>query len=494
MRRVVAVSRFLTRGHPLRLTLIPVTVSLVVFALMLGVLAPAFGRLEDSRGAPVDTGDETAPPPAPRAHPNFTVAVGLDDEPREMPAIQSAKVDFLSFSDQFAQFLEHGGLAPDFGTEERVLSPDAARAQVEDGTSVLAVILPADLTGQVMTDIRDYLDGAIDGPKYTITIVAGPQALNEDEHILQQYRSQVITQAVEQVSEQIRTVASKSDCQGLRAQRCERGSAEATLAFEQPFDVTVDTVAGPAPVDYFTTGAEAVAAPETQAPSVAASDPAPRAPAESSAGSPLAWTTALLSALAIASAALALTSTFLVNRAAGLQILIIGPWRSLLPQKPVQRRDLLEVKVSLAVLGSAVLSVAATTALLVGGAGVHFGAYPAVRVIAVTVLLGLICAAIATSTIVLNEVLGGIAGVMTALTAATAGIATSGLGAVLGITESFGSAEHLGRLISGSLGTAGPSAAAALLLFGFTAALAIAGTVITMFYDRRVSAQIALVD
>jgi hypothetical protein len=129
--------------------------------------------------------------------PTFTIAVGIDDEPVEMPAIQSAMTDYLAFSDEFADRLEQGAVAQDFATHEHTMSPEAAREQVADGTSVLAVILPEDLSPTFVRQAAEYGRGERSDPPdpVTLTIVAGPQALAQDEFILSQYRSQVLTQA-----------------------------------------------------------------------------------------------------------------------------------------------------------------------------------------------------------------------------------------------------------------------------------------------------------
>lgn len=128
-----------------------------------------------------------------------------------MPAIQSAMTDYLAFSDEFADRLEQGAVAQDFGTHEHTMSPEAAREQVADGTSVLAVILPEDLSPTFVRQAAEYGRGERSDPPepVTLTIVAGPQALAQDEFILSQYRSQVLTQASEHIAEQMRIVSRK---------------------------------------------------------------------------------------------------------------------------------------------------------------------------------------------------------------------------------------------------------------------------------------------
>src|SRR5690606_38415287 len=63
--------------------------------------------------------------------PTFTIAVGIDDEPVEMPAIQSAMTDYLAFSDEFADRLEQGAVAQDFGTHEHTMRSEERRGGKE---------------------------------------------------------------------------------------------------------------------------------------------------------------------------------------------------------------------------------------------------------------------------------------------------------------------------------------------------------------------------
>lgn len=246
-----------------------------------------------------------------------------------MPAIQSAMTDYLSFSEQFFTRLEQGAVAPDFSTTERELSPEAARSQVKDGTSVLAVLLPKDLTPQAFDDIRAYYRGDIDAPRYTITVLASPQALNEDKFILNQYRDQVIRQAEEHVSEQIRIVAQKFGCE-TGEQACPRTSKEAQRAFELPFDINVEKVSGPPAVDYFSQKSdERSPSPHDQpsAPTTVAASPSDPAATSSDTdatssqshapqSSSSAGVSAIISALILAAVTLAVLSSATVNRAA----------------------------------------------------------------------------------------------------------------------------------------------------------------------------------
>ena len=151
-----------------------------------------------------------------------------------MPAIQSAMTDHLAFSGEFADRLEQGAVAQDFATHEHTMSPEAAREQVADGTSVLAVILPEDLSPTFVRQAAEYGRGERSDPPdpVTLTIVAGPQALAQDEFILSQYRSQVLTQASEHIAEQMRIVLRKLNAE-----------------VDRPVSIVVEESDGPEPQD-----------------------------------------------------------------------------------------------------------------------------------------------------------------------------------------------------------------------------------------------------
>ena len=151
-----------------------------------------------------------------------------------MPAIQSAMTDHLAFSGEFADRLEQGAVAQDFATHEHTMSPEAAREQVADGTSVLAVILPEDLSPTFVRQAAEYGRGERSDPPdpVTLTIVAGPQALAQDEFILSQYRSQVLTQASEHIAEQMRIVSRKLNAE-----------------VDRPVRIVVEESDGPEPQD-----------------------------------------------------------------------------------------------------------------------------------------------------------------------------------------------------------------------------------------------------
>ncbi|MDN8756788.1 hypothetical protein Q0L86_14730, partial [Staphylococcus aureus] len=60
---------------------------------------------------------------------------------------------------------------------------------------------------------------------------------------------------------------------------------------------------------------------------------------------------------------MALTASFVVNRAAGLSLVLVGPWRSMRTQRPFPRQALLSVKLLIGVVGVAVLGLVATIAV-----------------------------------------------------------------------------------------------------------------------------------
>lgn len=408
MRRFFAVASILSQGRTVRLYLWPILTSVCAYVIALSIFVPLFGSIE--RG----NAPEQTPPMAPSptaaeqpqgSPPNFSIAVGTDDEAREMPAIQSAMTDYLSFSDEFFTRLEQGAVAPDFSTSERELTPESARAQVEDGTSVLAVVLPKKLTPQIIDDIRAYYRGDIDAPRYTLTILASPQALYEDEFVLNQYRDQVIRQAEEHVSEQIRIVAQRFGCEFNAQQECPRTQDQAELAFERPFDITVEEVDGPTPVDYFSGGTDTAGASSAGAPSAGAPSAGPAGnhqQTETSATSASATLSAIIGAIVLAAITLALFSSAAVNRAAGLHLLIVGPWRSMSPQRPFPRRTLLIQKYGIAAAGTVLLSAVAA-------------AHPGVQTIAAIGFLCLVCLTVVITILAATDTVGGLFGAVVAL-------------------------------------------------------------------------------
>ncbi|WP_350270716.1 hypothetical protein AAFP32_03860 [Brevibacterium sp. CBA3109] len=491
MRRFFAVTSILARRRTGWMYFWPILASACVYVIALSVLVPLFGVVERA-GA-----DEGIPTPAPTAAkqpsgspPNFSIAVGTDDEAQEMPAIQSAMTDYLSFSDEFFTRIEQGAIAPDFSTRERELSPESARAQVEDGTSVLAVLLPKNLTPRVMDDIGAYYRGDADAPRYTITVLASPQALNEDEFILDQYRDQVIRQAEEHISEQIRVVARKLGCEAGGQQDCPRSQQDAERAFERPFDIRVEDVSGPPAVDYFSQGSDGdgpppAAQPSAPAPKVTASTPHESQP------STIATLSAIITALVFGAVTLAMLSSAAINRAAGLQVVIIGPWRSLSPQRPFPRRTLLSQKFGLAAAGTLALTTVAGISSIWPGRNIvdSLGAYPSLRMIAIIGSLCLVCLTVAVVVLAVTDTLGVLAGAAVAVGAIAGGTVWTAVASLLDPSYS-GLWAKAQVLIGGNRQTVvelGPTVV--VLLFILVASL-LGSLTATGAFDRRFSTQI----
>ncbi|MBE4694242.1 hypothetical protein HGI16_05935 [Brevibacterium casei] len=512
MRPLLLITSTLSDGRPWRLILWPLAASLAVFILVLAILAPALARAERSAAAgPAPESTSADPPPAVDAVPSYSVAVGIDDTVSEMPALQSAKVDFLSFSAEYFSRLKEGAKVEEFGTEERELSPAGARSQVEDGTSVLAVILPKQLTPTVIDDIRAYSAGEIDtAPTYAITIVAGPQALNEDRFIVEKYETAVMRQATEFVSDQIRNIAGKITCDptGLAAD-CARSQDETATAFERPFTTEVEEVSGPAPVDSFTTDDDAT-------PGDAASSPAPEPAgagegADESGTEPVtneqaaaasapfwtaqSWVPTVLIALAVAAVTLALAASFTVNRAAGLSLVLVGPWRTLRTQRPFPRQALLRVKLVIGAVGTVVLGLLASAAVTgFGTAAVYgVGAYPLLRILAVLCFLTLLTAALVTLVLAVGDTAGTLFGSLAAIAAVIWAIAESGAVRAVSVSGTDFDLGMVTDLLIGQgnrwmfLSYALPTCVG--LLFVFVASLVV-GLTATAVYDRSRSTKI----
>ncbi len=503
MRSPLFAASALSGGRPRRLLLWPLLAGLSVFVLSLVILAPALAQFEKSLTTVTEPADQSAPPPPVDSKPSYSVAVGIDDEIAEMPAIQSAKVDFLSFSEEYFTQLKTGAVVNEFGTEERTLSPDGARAQVEDGTSVLAVILPKQLTPTVIDDIRAYSAGTLDrAPTYTITIVAGPQALSEDRFVVRKYEDQVMRQAGEYASNQIRTVAGKLTCNPSGGSDCPRSPSETAKAFERPFTTTVEEVSGPSPVDTFTSPsapATSAAQPTTQPePTAEATDPASAAAEESSHGSPIwfghTWVPAVLIALGFGAVTVALTASFVVNRAAGLSLVLVGPWRSMRTQRPFPRQALLSVKLLIGVVGVAVLGVVATIAVTgLGSFGV--GAFPLLRILAVLCFLTLLAAVLVSIVLTVNDAVGTLFGALAAIAALIWVIAQSGATRAFSLSGSDVDLGMVTELLLGQgnrwtvLSYALPTAVG--LVFALVLALVV-GLTAAHVYDRARSTKIDL--
>lgn len=288
-----------------------------------------------------------------------------------MPAIQSAMTDHLAFSDEFADRLEQGAVAQDFATHEHTMSPEAAREQVADGTSVLAVILPEDLSPTFVRQAAEYGRGERSDPPdpVTLTIVAGPQALAQDEFILSQYRSQVLTQASEHIAEQMRIVSRKLNAE-----------------VDRPVSIVVEESDGPEPQDLlFASQSEAGSSGSSE--STASSDstyanagPEAREAAvaeqtERSYAVGLTAVAAVAWAAAVLAAAVAVSTA--VDRATGLGIVVVGPWRRRSAERPVPRALKLRTKALLMALLVLLLAVGAALAAIVLAAADVVGSFAA---------------------------------------------------------------------------------------------------------------------
>jgi hypothetical protein len=191
----------------------------------------------------------------------------------------------------------------------------------------------------------------------TLTIVAGPQALAQDEFILSQYRSQVLTQASEHIAEQMRIVSRKLNAE-----------------VDRPVSIVVEESDGPEPQELLfasqseagstgssdTTGSEesagsdstyANAGPEAREAAVAEQTERSYAVGLTAVAA-VAWAAAVLAAAVAVSTA--------VDRATGLGIVVVGPWRRRSAERPVPRALKLRTKALLMGLLVPLLAVAGT--------------------------------------------------------------------------------------------------------------------------------------
>lgn len=463
-------------------------------AIAVGIPALQAGARADAESSAQFT---ASPPQDYIVEPSFTIAVGTDDAPTEMPAIQSAKTDFLAFSDEFADRLELGAVAPDFATHEHTMSPEAARAQVADGTSVLAVVLPEQLTptfvGQAAAQGRDERSDPPD--PVTITLVAGPQALAQDEFVLSQYRSQVVNQASEHIAGQMRTVAGKL-------------GAEA----DRPVEVVVEEVDGPPAQDLLypsqqSDSADAAAAPAEEDGSFANAGAQAREAgiAAQADRSFTVWIPSLIVAVfgtAVVAATVAVSVG--VDRASGLGVVLVGPWRRQAAARPVPRVRKLWVKVRLAVVPGTLFSLAATVSLLLAAGKetaltdtpLATGASAALGFAAVLVMLLAVASAVTVLVLATAEVVGAGASWCAAVLAGVWVAHASGYLHRIGFSADpplspLASATNLFHTYAQTMANAvyswGPGVGAAALLTG---ALLTAAHLIVKTYDRRVTTRV----
>lgn len=491
MCRFFRVASVLSRGRTALMYLWPTLTSVCSYLISLSILIPLYAAGElanDDKDASASSTTPTAEAPAHRVPPNFSVAVGTKDQPQEMPAVRSAMTDYFSFSDEFASQLKQGAAAPDFVTSERQVTPETAHSQVEDGTAVLAVILPRNLTPTIISDIASYYRGEGEAPHYKVKILASPQSRENENFILRHYRDQVVRQASEHVSEQIRIVARKLDCSAESRSPCQRSRDDVEGAFETPFEVIVEEADGPTAMAYFSDPPDKDD-PKTNKTSTESGN---RQTTPLHHGSSISSKiSAVFGAAIIAAVALAVTSSGVVNRAAGLQLLIIGPWRSMQPQRPFPRRMLLEQKYGMAVSGTGVLTAVASTSTTWIGKEVveHLGTYASLRMMAVTGLLFLACLTVAITVLSVTDSAGGLFGGCLAVVASL--WVVSGTIIDPGSRNLSTSAEMLLLAHSGAVTI--PFLTVVALIF-ILATTFFSGLLITSIFDRKVSTQISRVD
>lgn len=510
MRRTLGIVRLILRDRAWT-ALIPVLAALAVGLLIALLLVPAAAARGDAQFAAHDAELEQrerdrAGGQAPADHPDFTIAVGIDDEPMEMPALQSAMTDHLSFAEEFAERLKTGAVAADFATHERVMSPASARAQVADGTSALAIVFPKDFTRTLLAEMNERGLAGAHPKKYRakVEVLAGPQTRTQNDFVLNEYRTQVMNQALEFSRDQIHTEAQRWTCQDSRtAQTCKASPAALATAFDQAFAFTVVEAKGPAPQDY--RYASLVAAESTGTEAAPGSAAAAPASADLRASRHVyslhsASLTAIPVALAAAALVLGIATSIVVDRNVGIGMWGFGPWRRWGRQRPLSRTAVLSAKMWLCTAGAVVLALAG--ALWAAGAGAAGGFGPffphgATELIAWAARLAVFCAAgllIAWLVVGLIDVLGGLAGgVATALLSVWVLLSSGVVPAVGGGVTGSG---WVGSLVGSVALGFSPTSYRAVGIPGFALvciALIMVGAVaqtIVRLYDRKVSIRI----
>ena len=271
-----------------------------------------------------------------------------------MPAIQSAMTDYLAFSDEFADRLEQGAVAQDFGTHEHTMSPEAAREQVADGTSVLAVILPEDLSPTFVRQAAEYGRGERADP---------PEPVPPHDR-----RRPAGARAGRVPPLPVPLAGPHTGIGAHRGADADR-LAEAERRGRPPVRIVVEESDGPEPQDLLfasqseassadsdnTTGsadsAYANAGPEAREAAVAQQTERSYAVGLTAVAA-VAWAAAVLAAAVAVSTA--------VDRATGLGIVVVGPWRRRSAERPVPRALKLRTKALLLGLGVPLLAVAGT--------------------------------------------------------------------------------------------------------------------------------------
>lgn len=208
----------------------------VTAAALIGGAAAGWALRPDARVPPPE---QAAPPPAaaPAAvdRPDFEVAFGYRDEPVEVPALQSAKTEWLSFGDLLVDSLDTATAVSDFRPVELRYDPQVVRGRVESGDAVLAVEFPDDFTA---TMVQDMTDPRGEPPSIPVTVYAGPQARADDALVLDQYVGRALRPALAERAGELRTVAD------------ELGVTDAGTRYAEPFAIRIVEVDGPAPRSY----------------------------------------------------------------------------------------------------------------------------------------------------------------------------------------------------------------------------------------------------
>ncbi|MGO3278193.1 MAG: hypothetical protein ACTILB_01605, partial [Brevibacterium aurantiacum] len=201
-----------------------------------------------------------------------------------------------------------------------------------------------------------------------------------------------------------------------------------------------------------------------------------------------ATTSAIISALVLAAVTLATLSSVVVNRAAGLQVIIIGPWRSLSPQRPFSRRLLLTQKLGLATAGTLALTLGAGISSIWPTRSIvdSLGAYPGLRMVAIIGLLGLICLTVAIVVLAVTDTLGVVPGAVVAIGVIACGTIWFTVSGLLDPNRSFLWADAR-VLIGGNSQSVAEAVPTAIVLLVALAAAFFGSLAATRAFDRKFS-------
>lgn len=490
----------------LGMTLLAVAVSTAVLALSLF----PFVQSQYDRAAAEQSQPSWTAPTLTAEKPNFVIAVGIEDEHWEVPAIQSAKTEWLNFSEEFATRLEQGAVAPNFSTHERTMSRQAAVDNVESGAAVLAVVLPEDLSKHVVDDTIAAGRGELTDPQpYEFEIVTSPQARADNGFIANEYRDQVIRQAVEHVSHQIHVVAEKMGCGG--SDPCPH-AADVGPMFENPIELVQTDVNGPPAVDYlYPTVPGDTGTPQSPDEAAAAIDrgeetrdgagPGADSDDESSGSSHprhqeqlgvAAYLDMMMpTLLAAAGIAIGLTAVAGVNAATGRRVFGLTAWQSAGERWDFSRRGTFTLKLGLSLVASTLTGLAALIfmATVIGQYDVEPSLHalaPPVLYLVLAVFLPLACAAVIVTS---GELIGpgaaiGVAFGLAGIGAITLGTVDAITGSALAgpIPDAFANASFS----PGSLRILASSGTDALIQLGLVLAVTVLlGFSGTRMFDRR---------